>query len=110
MALTKADICDSLVGKFSINKNLCENITNDVFEIIKQTLESGESVKISSFGNFELKDKSSRIGRNPKTKEEFIISARRVVSFKSGQKLREKMDNEVDSFDDLMENNSDSGA
>ena len=62
------------------------------FEEIKSSLENGEQVKISGFGKFELRDKSSRPGRNPKTGEEIPISARRVVTFRSGQKLKARVE------------------
>lgn len=62
------------------------------FEEIRTTLESGEQVKLSGFGNFELRDKNQRPGRNPKTGEEIPISARRVVTFRPGQKLRARVD------------------
>ncbi|NLC09192.1 MAG: integration host factor subunit alpha, partial [Gammaproteobacteria bacterium] len=62
------------------------------FEEIRTSLESSEPVKISGFGNFELRDKRQRPGRNPKTGEEVPISARRVVTFRPGQKLRERVE------------------
>ena len=65
--------------------------TPDNPETIKETLINGEEVKVSGFGNFQLKDKPARPGRNPRTGEDVEISARRVVTFKSGQKLKEKV-------------------
>ena len=63
-----------------------------MFEVIKNSLEKGEQVKLSGFGNFELKDKAPRPGRNPKTGEDVSISARRVVTLRTGQKLKERVE------------------
>jgi integration host factor subunit alpha len=89
--LTKAEISDRLNQALGYNRNLCEGIVESFFESISQTLEKGEQVKFSGFGNFNIIDKEARPGRNPKTGEEKIITARRVVTFKSGGKLKARV-------------------
>ena len=89
MALTKADIAAHLSQEVGLSKRDAKEFVESFFEEIKATLEKGDAVKISGFGGFELKDKSERPGRNPKTGEDIPIAARRVVTFKSGQKLKE---------------------
>ena len=92
MALTKAEIALHLSEKIDISKRQAKEFVESFFEEIKATLEQGESVKITGFGGFELKDKSERPGRNPKTGEDIPILARRVVAFKAGQKLKNKVE------------------
>lgn len=91
--LTKADIVEAIAGKIDIDRNDIKHLVDETFEEIRKSLESGENVRISGFGNFLLRDKAVRPGRNPKTGQEVDISARRVVSFKSGQKLRARVEN-----------------
>ena len=93
MALTKAEIAEHLVGKLSINKRDAKEVVEAFFEQIRNALESGEQVKLSGFGNFDLRDKNQRPGRNPKTGEDIPISARRVVTFRPGQKLKNRVEN-----------------
>ena len=89
MTLTKAELADILVDKVAgMNKNDAKDIVELFFEEIRQALEGGEEVKISGFGNFQLRDKPQRPGRNPKTGEEIPITARRVVTFHASQKLK----------------------
>jgi len=88
MSVTKKDIADLLVEHVGVNHNQALSITNDFFDSIKDTLEKGEEVKLSGFGNFIVREKSARPGRNPKTGEEVTISARKVVTFKAGPKLK----------------------
>ena len=95
MALTKADFSRKLYDELGLNKREAKEIIELFFEEIKGALESGEHVKVSGFGKFELKDKVSRPGRNPKTGEEVSISARRVVTFKAGQKLKARVEQYV---------------
>jgi len=90
-ALTKADIADLLVSKLHMHKRDAKDFVDLFFEELRAALESGSSVKLSGFGNFELRDKSARPGRNPKTGEEIPISPRRVVTFKPGQKLKARV-------------------
>jgi integration host factor subunit alpha len=89
MALTKAEISTHLSEKTGLSKREAKEFVEMFFEEIKVALETGEGVKISGFGAFELKDKNERPGRNPKTGEDMPISARRVVTFRAGQKLKE---------------------
>ncbi|BBA34024.1 integration host factor subunit alpha [Methylocaldum marinum] len=88
MALTKADMVERLFENHGINKRDAKELVDQFFEEIKSALAQGNSVKLSGFGNFDLRDKSQRPGRNPKTGEEIPITARRVVTFKPGQKLK----------------------
>ena len=99
MSLTKADIADRLFGEVGLNKREAKEFVDAYFEAIKEALEGGENVKLSGFGNFQLRDKNSRPGRNPKTGEEIPISARRVVTFRPGQKLRARVEAYVGSGD-----------
>ena len=92
MALTKADFSEKLFDELGLNKREAKEIVELFFEEIKGSLENGEEVKLSGFGKFELRDKSPRPGRNPKTGEEVAISARRVVTFRSGQKLKSRVE------------------
>lgn len=95
MALTKAHIAESLFVHLGLNKREAKEFVDLFFEEIRHTLEDGEFVKLSGFGNFELRDKNQRPGRNPKTGEEIPISSRRVVSFRPGQKLRNRVEEHV---------------
>ena len=88
MALTKADFAEKLFDELGLKKREGKDIVELFFEEIKRTLEQGEPVKISGFGNFALRDKVGRPGRNPKTGEEIPITARRVVTFRASQKLK----------------------
>lgn len=99
MSLTKADIANRLFDEVGLNKREAKEFVDAYFEIIKSALESGENVKLSGFGNFQLRDKNERPGRNPKTGEEIPISARRVVTFRPGQKLRSRVEAYVGSGD-----------
>src|SRR4026209_2992603 len=87
--MTKADIIENVyekVGGFS--KKEAAEVVEMVFDTIKETLERGEKIKISGFGNFEVRDKRSRVGRNPQTGQGIEISARRVLTFKPSQVLK----------------------
>jgi len=88
MALTKAKLSESLFSEVGLNKSEAKEMVEAFFEEIKVSLEGGHSVKLSGFGNFELRTKSERPGRNPKTGKEIPIKARRVVTFHSSQKLK----------------------
>ena len=91
-ALTKADLAEMLFDDLGLNKREAREIVEMFYAEISEALEKYDNVKISGFGNFELRDKKSRPGRNPKTGEEVAISARRVVTFKPGQKLRSRVE------------------
>ncbi len=95
MALTKAEMAEHLFEKFGMNKRDAKELVENFFEEIRSTLEQGEEVKLSGFGNFELRTKNERPGRNPKTGEDIPISARRVVTFRPGQKLKQRVSNAV---------------
>ena len=88
MTLTKADLSETLFNKVGLNKSEAKEMVEAFFEEIKVSLENGDSVKLSGFGNFELRAKSERPGRNPKTGKEIPIKARTVVTFHSSQKLK----------------------
>jgi integration host factor subunit alpha len=92
MALTKADMVEKLFIELGINKKDAKDLVDQFFEEVKAALAEGQSVKLSGFGNFDLRDKNQRPGRNPKTGEEIPITARRVVTFKPGQKLKVKVE------------------
>ena len=94
--ITKADIVEHLHSQLGLNKNESKKLIEDFFDEIKRCLENNEEVKLSGFGNFELIDKKARPGRNPKTGEEVTISARRVVTFRAGNKLRKKITSQND--------------
>ena len=91
--LTKLDLVNHLNEKLGLNKVESRELVEAFFNEIKKSLINNEEVKISGFGNFKILNKKERLGRNPKTGEPAIISARRVVTFKAGQKLRKKMSN-----------------
>ena len=91
MTLTKVEFAESIFDEIGLNKREAKDMVELFFEEIKNSLEQGIQVKISGFGKFELRDKASRPGRNPKTCEEIPITARRVVTFRSGQKLKARV-------------------
>lgn len=92
MTLTKAELADLLYEQVGLNKREAKDMVEAFFEVVRIALEAGEEVKLSGFGNFELRKKSERPGRNPKTGEEMPISARRVVTFHASQKLKSKVE------------------
>ena len=92
MALTKADMAERLFEELGLNKREAKDLVDLFFEEVRVSLESGTCVKLSGFGNFTLRDKSQRPGRNPKTGEEIPISERRVVTFRPGQKLKARVE------------------
>ena len=91
MTLTKSDIVENLNNEIGLNKREAKELVDMLFNDIKDILSEGHEVKLSGFGNFQLRDKSSRPGRNPRTGEDVEISARRVVTFKPGQKLKDSV-------------------
>jgi len=92
MALTKADLAEKLFEEMGLNKREAKDLVETFFESVRGALERGDQVKLSGFGNFTLRDKKQRPGRNPKTGEEIPISSRRVVTFRPGQKLKAKVE------------------
>lgn len=93
--LTKADMVEHLVRQLKVTHQDGRYIVDNFFDELSAHLVEGREIKLSGFGNFELKDKKPRPGRNPKTGEEVTISARRVVTFKAGQKLRQMVDDNL---------------
>ncbi len=92
MALTKADMAERLYDELGLNKREAKELVEMFFEEVRSALESGNQVKLSGFGNFDLRQKNQRPGRNPKTGEEIPISARRVVTLRPGQKLKSRVE------------------
>ena len=90
--LTKAELAELLFERVGLNKREAKDMVETFFDEIRDALERGETVKLSGFGNFQLRDKPQRPGRNPKTGEEIPITARRVVTFHSSQKLKSMVD------------------
>ena len=93
MSLTKADIVERVYKEAGFSKKEASDLVDMVFKIIKDTLARGEKVKISGFGNFSIRDKATRVGRNPQTGNAMEISARRVLTFKPSQVLKEDVTN-----------------
>jgi integration host factor subunit alpha len=96
MAVTKADLAEALFHQLGLNKREAKEFVELFFEKVREALEKGEPVKLSGFGNFGLREKNSRPGRNPKTGEEIPISARRVVTFRASQKLKMRVEENSD--------------
>ncbi len=92
MASTKADMAESLFDGLGLNKREARELVDMFYEELRASLAVGEQVKLSGFGNFDLRDKKQRPGRNPKTGQEIPISARRVVTFRPGQKLKARVE------------------
>jgi integration host factor subunit alpha len=92
MALTKAEVAEHLFEKVGLSKRDAKDMVEVFFEEVRETLEAGEQVKLSGFGNFDLRVKSERPGRNPKSGEDIPISARKVVTFRPGQKLKSRVE------------------
>jgi integration host factor subunit alpha len=92
MALTKADLAECLFSELGLNKREAKEFVELFFEKLRSTLAEGQQVKLSGFGNFMLREKNARPGRNPKTGEEIPISPRRVVTFRASHKLKERVE------------------
>lgn len=86
--MTKSDMVEKIYEKIGFSKKESAELVEMVFDIIKGTLESGEKIKIAGFGNFVVKEKADRRGRNPQTGEEIVISARKILTFKPSQVLK----------------------
>lgn len=86
--MTKSDMVEKIYEKIGFSKKESAELVEMVFDIIKTTLESGEKIKIAGFGNFVVKEKADRRGRNPQTGEEIVISARKILTFKPSQVLK----------------------
>ncbi len=92
MALTNRDMAESLFNEMGLNKNEARDLVHLFFQELKASLAVGEQVKLSGFGNFELRDKKERPGRNPRTGEKIPVAARRVVIFRPGNKLKARVE------------------
>jgi|1185.fasta_scaffold1150389_1 integration host factor subunit alpha len=86
--MTKADIIEGVYEKVGFSKKESAEIVELVFDTVKETLERGDKIKISGFGNFQVRQKKARVGRNPQTGKEIEISARRVLTFRPSQVLK----------------------
>ncbi len=86
--MTKSDMVEKIYEKIGFSKKESAELVEMVFDIIKGTLEAGEKIKIAGFGNFVVKEKADRRGRNPQTGEEIVISARKILTFKPSQVLK----------------------
>ncbi len=91
--MTKADLIENVYLKTGFSKKESADIVETVFDLIKSTLEDGEKIKIAGFGNFVVKEKATRRGRNPQTGEEIEISARKILTFKPSQVLKNAINN-----------------
>ena len=92
MVLTKADMAESLFNKLGLNKREARELVDLLFQELEASLAKAEPIKLSGFGNFDLRDKNARPSRNPKTGEEIPITACRVVTFRAGQKLKARVE------------------
>ena len=90
MTVTKMELANILFDELGLNKREAKEFVDLFFEKIRSALENGDNVKFSGFGNFSVRDKPQRPGRNPKTGEEIPVSARRVVTFKASQKIKDR--------------------
>lgn len=106
MTVTKADLANTLFEQLGLNKREAKEFVELFFEKIRESLENGESVKLSGFGGFSVRDKKSRPGRNPKTGEEVPVTPRRVVTYKASQKVKDRIaKNNVSALDGKPETN-----
>lgn len=105
MAMTKADIVEALYEKVGFSKKEAADLVELVFDTIKGTLSQGQKIKISGFGNFVVREKRSRVGRNPQTGQSIEISARRVLTFRPSQVLRAEVNAALEGKPLNMENN-----
>jgi len=101
MTVTKMELANTLFEKLGLNKREAKEFVELFFEEIRKALESGNSVKFSGFGSFSVRDKVQRPGRNPKTREEVPVTARRVVTYKSSQKLKNLVSENTEFLDDI---------
>jgi len=90
--MTKADLVDAVFGRVGLSKIESQNIIEMIFDTIKQTLDEGESVKVSGFGTFNVKKKHARRGRNPKTGSDLEITPRRVITFRASNHLKNSVE------------------
>ena len=93
--ISRDEIAEAMQNEFGFNRKLCLDIVNDIIDIVIEGLKLDKKVKIHNFGTFKLSNKKSRIGRNPKTKEEFSISRRNVITFKSSKILLKYINDKI---------------
>ena len=91
--IKKEDFINKIFQEIGFSKTISENIVKDIFDIIIESVDKNENLKISNFGTFKKRKKNERVGRNPKTKEEKIISSRFVVQFKASNNFKKKINN-----------------
>ena len=94
MTLTKSNIVDTVYTRTELTKKESNDYVNEVLELMKETLEGGEEIKVSGFGKFEVRKKSERLGRNPRTGDEILIPERKVLRFKVSQVLKDELNGE----------------
>ncbi len=99
MTITKVNMTERLIDELGLNQQEAKALVENFFEEFRVALEQGEQVKLSGFGNFDRREKDSRPGRNPKTGAEHMVTARRVVTFRAGQKLKARVTAQVDADD-----------
>ena len=99
MTVTKMELANLLFDKLGLNKREAKEFVELFFEEIRSALENGDNVKFSGFGSFSVRDKPQRPGRNPKTGEEIPVSARRVVTYKASQKIKDRVAGSVKTLD-----------
>ena len=99
MTVTKMDLANTLFEELGLNKREAKEFVELFFEEIRSALESGQNVKFSGFGSFSIRDKPQRPGRNPKTGEAVPVTARRVVTYKASQKVKEQVSKQLDGYD-----------
>lgn len=89
--LTRMDLCEAVFREIGLSRNECSNLVESVLQHMSDTLAAGETVKISSFGTFSVRDKTARVGRNPKTGDEVPISPRRVLTFRPSHLMKDRV-------------------
>ena len=100
--ITKADLANTLFDELGLNKREAKEFVELFFEKIRQSLEAGESVKLSGFGGFSIREKNSQPGRNPKTGEAVPVCARRVVTYRASQKVKDQVSANTDRIDAMV--------
>ena len=90
--LTRADLCEAVHQELRLSRHECSNLVERTLELVAEALERGETVKLSGFGVFQVRDKRARMGRNPKTGEPAAIDPRRVISFRASQVMKARVD------------------
>ena len=93
--ISRDEIAEAMQNEFGFNRKQCLDIVNDIIDIIIEGLQNDKKVKIHNFGTFKMNNKKSRIGRNPKTKEEYNISSRNVITFKASKILLKYINNNI---------------